>query len=305
VWAEFRSNGPNRPTRVTVDGTSYSLPHDQLLFRDATYQFTNPPPPPGSRYLYSGECSGTVTFPGTVDAAAARSLACGAVLQNVTYADVIRGDGPVAYWRLGDSVPTAQDSGPFGLDGSYEPGVTEGVPGAIVNDPNTAAEFAGGGVAVPSYVGLDILGPLSVEVWAKGGPQQPYGYLISKSDWSGTIGYSLYAGANGTLRFFVGTGSAQITDETGFTWDGQWHHIVGAYDGSTVSLYVDKALVASTPASGTIQSSFGTPLTLGRFNGGGFTFAGDLDEVAIYDHALTADQIHHHYNQASFGSING
>jgi hypothetical protein len=223
----------------------------------------------------------------------------------VTYPDVIRGDGPVAYWRLGDSGPTAHDSGPFGLDGSYEPGVTEGVPGAVVNDPDTAAEFAGGGVAMPNYFGLDILGPLSVEVWARGGAQQPYAYLVSKSDWSGTIGYSLYAGPNGTLRFFVGTGSAQITDETGFTWDGQWHHIVGVYDGSTVSLYVDKALVASTPASGTIQSSFGTPLTLGRFNGGGFTFAGDLDEVAIYDHALTADQIHHHYNQAIFGSISG
>ncbi len=385
VWAEFRSSGPNGPTSVTVDGTSYSLPHDQLLFHDATYQFTNPPPGAGRRYRFFGDCSGTVTFPGTVDAAAARSLACGAVLQDevsftasglsgqawqvwfngiphdgptstwvddgtsfpflyadvagctftgasspsplivtapvtvtgnyncppppppppVTYADVIRGDGPVAYWRLGDNGPTAKDSGPYGLDGSYEPGVTEGVAGAVVNDPDTADEFAGGGVAMPSYFGLDILGPLSVEVWAKGGPQQPYAYLVSKSDWSGTFGYSLYAGVNGTLRFFVGTGSSQITDEVGFAWDGQWHHIVGVYDGSTVRLYVDKALIASTPASGTIASSFGTPLTLGRFNGGGFTFAGDLDEVAIYDHALTTDQIHHHYNQAIFGSIYG
>ena len=192
------------------------------------------------------------------------------------------------------------------MDGSYEPGVTEGVPGAIVNDADTAAEFSGSGVFVPSYFGLDLVGnAVSIEVWAKGGPQTPFAYLVSKSDWNGTIGYSLYAGVNGTLRFFVGTGTLQITDEAGFTWDGAWHHIVGVYDGSTVNLYVDKVLVASTPASGDIASSFGTPLTIGRFNGGGFTFAGDLDEVAVYNYALTSDQIHHHYNQAIFGSIFG
>jgi len=32
---------------------------------------------------------------------------------------------------------------------------------------------------------------------------------------------------------------------------------------------------------------------------------GDLDEVAIYNHALSLDEIHHHYNQGVFGSING
>ena len=289
VW--FNGIQHDGPTSTWVDdGTSFSFAYGDVsgcTFTGAT---------PSSPVFVSG---GPATVTGNYKCAPPPPP------PPVTYADVIRGDGPVAYWRLGDSGPTAHDSGPSGLDGSYEPGVSEGVPGAVMNDPDTAAEFAGGGVAVPSYSGLDILGPLSVEVWAKGGAQQPYAYLVSKSDWSGTFGYSLYAGPNGTLRFFVGTGSSQITDETGFTWNGQWHHIVGVYDGSAVSLYVDKVLVSSTPASGTIASSFGTPLTLGRFNGGGFTFAGDLDEVAIYNHALSLDEIHHHYNQGVFGSING
>lgn len=226
-----------------------------------------------------------------------------------TYPQVILGDSPVAYWRLGDSGSTAHDSGPSGFDGSYEPGVTQGVPGAIRNDPDTAAQFGSGGVVMPDSAGLDIQGYLSVEVWAKGGPQAPYAYLVSKSDWSGTIGYSLYTGPNGTLRFFVGTGSAEITAESGFVWDDQWHHIVGVFfptDGGSVTLYVDKELIGWGAASGyPISSSLGTPLTLGRFNGGGFPFTGSLDEVAMYDHVLSYDEIHHHYNQGVFGSING
>ena len=72
-----------------------------------------------------------------------------------------------------------------------------------------------------------------------------------------------------------------------------------------LTLYVDKQEVATSPASSAIRSSVAETLVLGRFNGGGFQFNGDLDEVAIYGTALTNDQVHHHYNQAVFGSIFG
>jgi hypothetical protein len=218
-----------------------------------------------------------------------------------TYADAVRWSHPTAYWRLGDiNTYTAHDSGPFGLDGyiewSDEPGIVEGIPGALVGDSDTAMQFAGNGIRMPDVPALDIGGTaVSVEIWARGQYQSPYGYLISKSDWSGNVGYSLYTGPSNTLRFFVGTGTAQITTDTGFTWDNSWHHIVGTYDGSSVRLYVDGVLLADTPASGSIASSSGIKLVVARFNNGGFPFYGFLDEVAVYDHALTPDEVQTHY----------
>jgi hypothetical protein len=284
-----------KPWRVWFNG----IPHDgpvSTWFADGNpFPFTFEDVPgctftgatPASPVYVSG---GPVTVTGNYNCAQPPLPPCS------TYADAVRWTHPTAYWRLGDTGPTARDSGPFGLDGTYEPGVLTGVPGGIRGDLDTAAAFSGSGVVVPSYFGLDLTGnAVSVEVWAKGGPQAPYAYLVSKSDYHGTYGYSLYAGQNATLRFFFGNGSSRITDEANFVWDGNWHHIVGVYDGSSVKLYVDSALVANTPASGSIASSFGTPLTIGRWQGGGFAFAGTLDEVAVYDHALTADQIRVHY----------
>src|SRR5262249_54513852 len=68
------------------------------------------------------------------------------------YSSVVLADNPIGYWRLGEtSGPTAFDSSGLGHNGTYTGGVTLGVPGAIVDDPNTAARFNGstGYVAVP------------------------------------------------------------------------------------------------------------------------------------------------------------
>lgn len=218
-----------------------------------------------------------------------------------TYEDLVRSDVPVGYWRLGDPGRLlAADSTGHGLDGTYEAGVT-GIPGAIAGDADEAAHFGGTGVVVPAYAALNLAGPVTVEAWARSSGPGSFGYLVAKSDFHGTLGYALYTGGSATLRFFVGMGGSRITPDTGFGWDGAWHHVVGVYDGVSVSLYVDKVLIASAPASGPISDSTGRGLTFGRYNDGGFAFAGDLDEVAVYDYALSEDQIHAHYNKGVFG----
>ena len=67
--------------------------------------------------------------------------------------------------------------------------------------------------------------------------------------------------------------------------DSQWYHIGAVYNGSTVRLFLNGAMVASGGVTGSIASS---TLTLGRDPGAaGSYFKGKIDEVRVFDVALT------------------
>jgi hypothetical protein len=74
--------------------------------------------------------------------------------------------------------------------------------------------------------------------------------------------------------------------------DGQWHHAAGvaSADGDTV-IYMDGAPV-NTDSQG-LPFTYVTPssLIVGRSMAGSHPFDGWLDEVRIYDRALTVDEI--------------
>lgn len=71
----------------------------------------------------------------------------------------------------------------------------------------------------------------------------------------------------------------------------QWHHLVGVYDGSNVSLYVDGVLAARTAASGYLVADSNN-LAIGTLDGNALaSFNGVIDEVQIYGVGLTASQV--------------
>lgn len=85
--------------------------------------------------------------------------------------------------------------------------------------------------------------------------------------------------------------------------DGQWHHVVGVYDGSKVYLYVDGILDKSLDASGTIATN-NYEVRIGenaeqteRY------FDGLIDDVAIFDHAFTPEQVDQLYNKGAASFI--
>src|SRR6516225_7779375 len=69
--------------------------------------------------------------------------------------------------------------------------------------------------------------------------------------------YGLYTGTSGGLSFYVSDGPNSYTlspDAGTGIWDGQWHVVVGTFDGSNVRLYVDGRQVGSgTPSTTTID----------------------------------------------------
>jgi hypothetical protein len=73
--------------------------------------------------------------------------------------------------------------------------------------------------------------------------------------------------------------------------NGQWHHLAGTFDGSQLLLYVDGALQAATGFAGAVPTSV-YAVNIGREAvGNRFLYDGAIDEVRIYDRALTEDEI--------------
>jgi PKD repeat protein len=70
----------------------------------------------------------------------------------------------------------------------------------------------------------------------------------------------------------------------------QWTHLAATYDGATQRLYVNGAQVASRAQTGAIQIS-GSPLRIGGNSTWGEYFRGSIDEVRIYNRALSAGEI--------------
>jgi hypothetical protein len=94
---------------------------------------------------------------------------------------------------------------------------------------------------------------------------------------------------------------------------GSWYHVVCTYkSGTGLAIYINGTLQASSPVLGNIvaigDSIFGQPLYLG-FDGGTARsasrfFNGVLDEVRIYERALSSMQVSQRYNETK-GGVSG
>ena len=69
-----------------------------------------------------------------------------------------------------------------------------------------------------------------------------------------------------------------------------WAHLAATYDGATMQLYVNGVQVASRAQTGAIATST-NPLQIGGDSIYGQYFAGRIDEVRIYNRALSVAQI--------------
>jgi hypothetical protein len=69
-----------------------------------------------------------------------------------------------------------------------------------------------------------------------------------------------------------------------------WTHVAGTYDGTMLRLYLNGVEAASTAISGPIAPSMG-PVRIGGNSIWGEYFQGRIDEVRIYDRALTPAEI--------------
>ena len=216
------------------------------------------------------------------------------------YNDKLMALGPIHLWRLGElSGDTALDV-PGSQHGQYK-GPLLGQPGAICGDTNTAVHFDG----MNDYVDLenmDLSGnKMTILCWFKADAfdidalrfiSKANGIQAEDHYWMlGTVSY----GGDLVLRMRLRTGSSTSTlnATTGKLEIGVWTMASTTYDGFWTKLYKNSQLVGTGWALGNIAQNNLVPAWIGGNPDGESSrpFLGTIDEVAIFNKALTASQI--------------
>jgi len=238
----------------------------------------------------------------------------------------LRGDavpaGPtdaVAHWKFDETLGTnAVDSSVNGNDGtliSTPPPIWS--PGQI----GGALDFDGvdDSVEIPSSISLNPSSEVTVALWAKlDACSTVDGTFVAKSNGimdSGvtSVRYALwYEGdgscTSGDLVFCVNdadnVGANCVQAGNGINPENVWTHYTGTYNGSELRVYRDGVSVASKLLTTSITGGSGNTVTIGQaYSAGGQRINGILDDVRIYNRALTAQEIEDLYIVAGGGAV--
>ena len=124
--------------------------------------------------------------------------------------------------------------------------------------------------------------------------------------------YALYTGGSGGLFFYVSNGTSDVLspDAGAAIWNGAFHHVVGTFDGSTVRLFVDGIQVGKGTTTNVSISYTGSQsdLLIGTFAGeasGEFNWQGAIDEVQVFNRALSTSEIQAIFAAGSAGECKG
>jgi concanavalin A-like lectin/glucanase superfamily protein/BACON domain-containing protein len=196
----------------------------------------------------------------------------------------------VGAWSFDESSgTTVTDSSGHGNNGTIEGAVrTSGglAGGAIVFDGDDDL------VTIPDSRSLDFSGGLTVEGWVR--PNVLAGSLralaVKEGDGEPFTWGLFAAGVGGLPSGHAITDAERIARASAkVSLVPVWTHLATTYDGSQVRLYLNGRLVASAPQKGPLAVGSG-PLHIGGTELGQW-FDGLIDEVRVYDRALTAGEV--------------
>ncbi|WP_157255002.1 LamG-like jellyroll fold domain-containing protein [Nonomuraea typhae] len=257
-------------------------------------------------YTYSGDTLTSACAPGQPAACTTYTPTPGS-----QYYSAVRNSDPLGYWRLGESAGTeAADSGAGAGEATYE-SVTLGQSGAVEASTDKSAQFTGtSSLKLQDYAVSQLQDAASVEAWFK---TTQTGVIMAVDTGGGTRGTAarsaIYVGSDGKLRgqFRPTTGTAAIAPitSTGVVNDGQWHHVVLTLAGTRQEMFLDGQSVGTATGSGLGGWPIAVRFGKGTLEGGAWPggpaatqplgLVGLLDEVALYDKPLTAQDVALHY----------
>jgi uncharacterized repeat protein (TIGR01451 family) len=152
--------------------------------------------------------------------------------------------------------------------------------------------------SVPDDSSLDLTSAITLAVWIR-----PERYatqdLVKKATNSSVNGYELSLATtktdNSSQRPFfrinqVASGDTyRINAATMYPTDGSWMHVAATYDGTTMRLYINGVLESSLAAPAIALND--VPLSIGAQNDGTRGLMGGMDDVRVYNRALTLQEI--------------
>ncbi|AXH68738.1 hypothetical protein SEA_SPARKLEGODDESS_23 [Streptomyces phage SparkleGoddess] len=201
----------------------------------------------------------------------------------MTYIYHVRRDNPIGLWSF-DSQPLNDDSG-YGANATF------------TGSPTTTRPIVSGGVAAQHVDSADTINypitnimiegreyrAFSLEAWIK--PQTGNGAILARDD-SGLF----LDGLN--LRFSVAFGTTVSVTYTHLD-AGNVYHVVGAFDGQSILLFLNGQVVASAEVDRSIvDTGFAdTSSVMKTTSTGSFV----IDTPAVYNYALDSSSINRHY----------
>ena len=199
--------------------------------------------------------------------------------------------GLVGSWGFDDGAgATARDSSPTGANGTLEGGpswTTAGRHGGALSFDGVDDR-----VTVADRNAFDLTTAGTLTAWVRPSATRSWDQVLLKER-PGGLAYALYGSGvtagrpNGSL----GIGGTDVyADAPAALPLNTWSHLAMTFDGTTMRLYVDGTQVATRAQPGPVAASTGA-LRIGGNAVWGEWFSGRLDEVRLYDRALTAAQV--------------
>ena len=256
----------------------------------ATAVLQNLPPTAGIGVSIGADSEGTSNFfIGTIDdvavyGAALDSAAIRQLYETHTHPDIV-----ASYYFNGD----AADAAGNGHDGTIH---GAGFTADRFGSPNKALNFDGNDyVLVADHPDLRFDQRLTITAWIRETTRRSYAKILSRR--SGSYFYFLGVD-NGRPYGGIGDGSGLTVTRKSIDMPlDQWHFMAFVYDSpaNSMHIYYD-GILDETTVSTRLPVMAGVDLAIGAdFEGSANFFEGLIDGVAIYDQALTAEEIRESY----------
>ena len=308
----------------TYDGTNFKLYINSQLV--ATSGAVSPYYVSGTpKYMYVGSYGTGYYFPGRIDDSRVynRALSASEVQQlyqlgaaNVAHSNAGTNaplsSGLVGYWTMDGShthwnTGTEDDSSGNGNTGSLVGMSTSTSP--VAGKIGQALQFNGssGYLYTTTNQGSGTaLNTMTASAWFKTAVASGHKIVGLENTQTGTgstlYDRQIYMGTDGKIYGYVWDGAAKYVTSTAAYNDGKWHlATIVIVSNSTMSLYIDGAYITST-AIGTPFDSYSPSFwRVGSYknaatNGSDGYFSGSIDDVRIYNRALSASEVQQLYN---------
>ncbi len=231
--------------------------------------------------------------------------------QPTNYVGAVQASGPIAYWRLNDTTTAIADSTANARNGTATAGVQLNQPSLVPSEPSNNAIRVGGAdrVLIPGFEKIGA-GGYTVEYWVKPNalPTGCCQNLVGDGEAAGDYYMMNYIlgpsqGAVGAIRPHFGPGNSPVSLNSASALQvGNTYHIVTTWDPTKTSdnavIYINGVadqmgtISRNVPAAGTTGAN---PVYIGKDNRDTTDGNNTIDEVAIYNRALSAADVAAHY----------
>ena len=204
-------------------------------------------------------------------------------VQAAANAKTLTNSGLVGWWMMDEGTSTiARDFSGNGNNATFS-----GTPVWSPGKKGKSLLFNGSNsVTTPDADVLDITTNITLSVWYKktvgSGTNK---WLVDKGNVNSS--YAMFIEGGLKMRLVKpGSQDCTVTEPS----EGVWHHAVATYDGSNMRVYVDGVLLNTCAATGAISTT-ATGIRIGAFEGNGYAFNGNIDDVRIYNRVLLPNEV--------------